>query len=105
MREGQVLAAQAFADIATIAILQQRAARDAQRLSEQLSTALNSRIVVEQCKGMLAERAGIELDRAFATLRAFARNHNLLLADVARSFISGDVTTAELGLPSAADSG
>jgi GAF domain-containing protein len=98
LAEADLLAAQALADVATIAILQQRAAVDAQVLSEQLSLALNSRILIEQAKGMLAERAGLDMDRSFATLREYARRHNRLLAEVARDFITGNLTTVALQL-------
>jgi GAF domain-containing protein len=96
MTEGDVIAAQALADVATIAILQQRAAVDAHALSEQLSLALNSRITIEQAKGMLAERAGLDMDRSFAALREYARRHNRLLVEVAREFINGTISTAAL---------
>jgi GAF domain-containing protein len=99
MRDVDVVAAQAFADVATIAMLQHRAVLDAQALSEQLSNALNSRILIEQAKGMLAERGGLDMAQAFAHLRDHARRHNRLLVDVARDFISGAIATASL-LPS-----
>ena len=91
-----VLAAQALADIATIAILQHSATLEAQVVNQQLSTALNSRIVIEQAKGMLAERAGIGMDQAFSQLRSYARNHNQRLIDVAQSFIDGTLATTKL---------
>jgi GAF domain-containing protein len=91
-----VLAAQALADIATIAILQHNATLEAQVVNQQLSTALNSRIVIEQAKGMLAERAGIGMDQAFSQLRSYARNHNQRLIDVAQSFIDGTLATTKL---------
>jgi GAF domain-containing protein len=84
-----VLVAQALADLATIAILQQRAASQAHLVNEQLGHALNSRIVIEQAKGMLAERAGLDMGEAFSWLRNHARNHNRHLADVARAVIDG----------------
>ena len=84
-----VTAAQAFADIATIAILQHKAADDAQVINAQLTTALNSRVVIEQAKGIVAERASVPMDQAFALLRSHARNHNLRLDNVARSVIDG----------------
>jgi len=86
--------AQALADVATIAILQHRSALDSQVLTDQLNRALNSRVVIEQAKGMVAERAGIDMEDAFAALRAHARNHNLKLASVAREVIDGSL---ELG--------
>ena len=91
--------AQAFADIATIAILQHRAAREAQVVNEQLSRALNSRIVIEQAKGVLAEREGLDVQQAFERLRRHARNHNLRLADLAGDVIAGTVPSATLDGP------
>jgi GAF domain-containing protein len=91
MGDGDVLIAQALADVATIAILQHRAAFEAYRVNEQLHHALNSRIVIEQAKGMLAERSGLDMEQAFSWLRKHARNHNLLLVDVARAVIDGTV--------------
>ena len=88
MTDTDVVAAQALADVATIAILQHRAVRDAQLLNEQLSQALNTRIVIEQAKGVVSERADLDMEAAFARLRRHARNHNLRLTDVAQS-ISG----------------
>ena len=84
MRQGDVDAAQALADVATIAILQHRAALEAQVLNEQLNHALNSRVVIEQAKGMVAERLGLNMEQAFSRLRSHARNHNLRLVDVAQ---------------------
>jgi GAF domain-containing protein len=91
LEDGDILVAQALADVATIAILQHRAAFEAYRVNEQLHHALNSRIVIEQAKGMLAERAGLDMEQAFSWLRHHARNHNLLLVDVARAVIDGTV--------------
>jgi GAF domain-containing protein len=91
MEDDSVVVAQALADVATIAILQHRAAFEAYRVNEQLHQALNSRIVIEQAKGMLAERAGLDMEQAFSWLRGYARNHNLLLVGVARAVIDGTV--------------
>jgi GAF domain-containing protein len=91
-----VAAAQAFADIATIAIIHHRSIVETQLVNEQLNRALNSRVVIEQAKGMVAERAGLDMDQAFARLRHHARNHNLRLADVAASLINGTLTTEAL---------
>ena len=88
MEQSDIDAAQAMADVATIAILQHRAALEAQILNEQLSYALNSRIVIEQAKGMVAERETLNMEEAFGMLRNHARNHNLRLVDVARDVIS-----------------
>src|SRR5208282_6382768 len=89
MDEADVIVARAFADLATLSIVQHRAAAEAQRLNEQLSGALTSRVVIEQAKGVIAERAGIDLVEAFSRLRRYARNHNLRLTDVAEAAIDG----------------
>lgn len=94
MRENDVVVARAFADLATISVLQQRAFADAQRLNEQLANALTSRVLIEQAKGVLFERAGIDMAEAFARLRAYARNHNLRLTDVAQAAIDGTLDAA-----------
>lgn len=96
MRQPDIAAAQALADVATIAILQHRAALEAQVVNEQLNVALNSRVVIEQAKGMVAERIGVPMEEAFSTLRHHARNHNLRLADVARDVIDGRLPASAL---------
>jgi GAF domain-containing protein len=96
MRAADVVAAQALADVATIAILQHRAARDAQVLNEQLTQALNTRVVIEQAKGVVAERAGLDMEAAFARLRRHSRNHNLRLSDVAESVSTRALLVASL---------
>ena len=87
--------AQAFADVATIAILQHRAASEAQNLAQQLTLALNSRVVLEQAKGVIAERLGFDMERSFSALRNHARNHNLRIGEVAQSVIDGSLTASE----------
>jgi len=91
--EADVIAAQALADVATIAVLQHRAALEAHLVVGQLNNALNSRVLIEQAKGILAERAGLDMEGAFSWLRKYARNHNLLLLGVATSVIDGKLTT------------
>ena len=99
MRRADLDAAQALADVATIAILQHRAALEAEVVVEQLNAALNSRILIEQAKGMIAERLGLDMERAFSVLRHHARNHNLRLADVARDVIEGRLAASALAQP------
>jgi GAF domain-containing protein len=79
---------QAFADVATIGLLHERNVRRSETVAEQLQAALNSRVVIEQAKGKLAERLGMDMDLAFAMLRDHARNSNQRLTDVARNFIT-----------------
>jgi GAF domain-containing protein len=99
LNDDDVAAAQALADIATIAIVQHRFALDAQVLNQQLTEALASRIVIEQSKGIIAERRGVPMDAAFATLRHHARHNNLRLADVARSIVDGTLDPDHLDPP------
>ena len=97
MRQADVIAAQAFADVATIAILQHRAVLEAQALNAQLNFALNSRIVIEQAKGVLSERANLKMEQSFALLRTYARNQNLRLVDVAQAVIDDTLSVDALG--------
>jgi len=96
LSEADVRTGQALADVATIGILAQRGLYQADLLTTQLQNALNSRVTIEQAKGVLAERRGITVDQAFALLRAYARNHNLHLSDLARQIADGTSTATEL---------
>ncbi|MEU8859887.1 MULTISPECIES: GAF and ANTAR domain-containing protein [Streptomyces] len=91
------LIAQALADVATISLLQQRTTHRSTVLNEQLQTALNSRVLIEQAKGKLAERQNIDMEQAFTALRGYARSHNRRLVDVARAFIDGSEPLVGLG--------
>jgi GAF domain-containing protein len=88
--------AQGMADVASIGILQQRAIRDANELAGHLEAALESRIVIEQAKGVLAQHDQIGVDDAFARIRAFARTNHLLLSDTARRIVSGSLSLHDL---------
>lgn len=92
LQQSDIVVAQAFADIATIAILQHRYVEGVRLVAEQLQGALSSRVAIEQAKGLLAERLGVDVDRAFALLRGFARRHNRRLTDVASDLIDGTLT-------------
>ncbi|MFG3259091.1 GAF and ANTAR domain-containing protein [Streptomyces sp. NPDC048172] len=81
--------AQALADVATISVLQQRLAEDQGLLTRQLETALETRVVIEQAKGKLAERHGLGMEEAFTLLRGYARSHNRRLTDLATALIDG----------------
>ncbi|MGD0068697.1 MAG: GAF and ANTAR domain-containing protein [Streptosporangiaceae bacterium] len=80
---------QALADVATISLLHERNMRRSDTLNEQLQAALNSRVIIEQAKGKLAERLGIDVNQAFTVLRDQARNRNQRLSDLARAFVDG----------------
>ena len=88
---------QALADVATISLLHERSMRHSDTVNEQLQTALNSRVIIEQAKGKLAERLGLDMDQAFSVLRDHARTRNLRLSDVALAFIDGSETLARTG--------
>ncbi|WP_433790782.1 ANTAR domain-containing protein [Actinoplanes sp. CA-252034] len=83
---------QALADVATIGLMQERAIRRSEALTEQLQGALNSRIIIEQAKGAVAQIKGISVDDAFLRIRAYARNNNRRLTDVARIVVT-DLTS------------
>lgn len=96
MAGDDTVAGQALADVATIAILQQRVVSESRVLNDQLNHALTSRVVIEQAKGVLAERAKLSMEAAFEAMRGYARNHNLRLANVARSIIDRTLPLSEL---------
>ncbi|HEY5424537.1 MAG TPA: GAF and ANTAR domain-containing protein [Ilumatobacteraceae bacterium] len=88
--------AQALADVASIAIIQDQAARDAAARESRLQHALESRIVIEQAKGMLSEHSGTDMDASFEALRGFARSHNRRLTEVAESLTAGTLPIASV---------
>ncbi|MGI9093071.1 MAG: GAF and ANTAR domain-containing protein, partial [Mycobacteriales bacterium] len=96
LTERDLALGQAVADIATIGLLQERAIFEQQVLAEQLQGALNSRIVIEQAKGMLSERHGLATDSAFSALRTHARRTGQALVKVASQVVDGTLDTAQL---------
>jgi transcriptional regulator with GAF, ATPase, and Fis domain len=88
--------AQALADVATIGILHERFLREHETLAAQLQTALNSRVALEQAKGIVAEQAAVEVDEAFNLLRAYARHHNRRLGEVVNDVIRHVVSAEQL---------
>jgi GAF domain-containing protein len=93
---GDLSLGQALAYVAAVAIVQEKAAADKSMVNEQLQTALNSRVALEQAKGVLAQRGNLDMDRSFAVLRRYARDHNLRLSDVARAVVSREVPAQRL---------
>ncbi len=77
------LLGQALADVATIGLLQQRSVQRREELAQQLQTALNSRVVIEQATGVLAERNRMDVESAFQLLRNTARARRVRLSDFA----------------------
>jgi transcriptional regulator with GAF, ATPase, and Fis domain len=96
MEPADVHIVQALADVATIGLLQERAIRRSEVLTEQLQGALNSRVVIEQAKGVIAQIHGTSVDEAFAMLRSHSRNKHLRLSDVARVVVTEPAEVPEL---------
>jgi GAF domain-containing protein len=92
----EVSLAQALADVATVGLLQARLVREKTVLAEQLQTALSSRVLIEQAKGALAERAGLDVNAAFSAMRDYARRHGQTIRDVAARVLDGTLADAVL---------
>ncbi len=87
---------QALADVASVALVQERSVADRTVLTEQLQTALTSRVVLEQAKGVLAQQGDLDMVRAFTVLRRYARDHNLRLTDVAQAVVARSLLAQQL---------
>jgi transcriptional regulator with GAF, ATPase, and Fis domain len=103
--EADVRIVQALADVASIGLLQERAIHRGEILTEQLQGALNSRIVIEQAKGVIAQIQGVSVDEAFAEIRAYARRTNRRLNEVSQAIVTDLTSIPELARrdPGAAD--
>lgn len=86
--------AQGLADVASIALVQDRAAADRSLVNEQLQNALDSRVVLEQAKGVLSYSGGLDMAAAYAALRSYARDHNIKITELARALVSRAVPAA-----------
>lgn len=86
--EADLRLAQALADVATIALVQERAAADRTIVNEQLQQALDSRVVLEQAKGVLSFSGDLDMPAAYAALRTYARDHNIMLTELARALVN-----------------
>src|SRR5580693_8500279 len=91
--------AQAMAEMAAIGLIQERAVRERNLLAAQLQAALNSRVIIEQAKGMIAEYLTMTVDDAFTVLRSYARYHNRKLSEVASDVVDRRIAGAVLGQP------
>jgi GAF domain-containing protein len=96
LTDDHLAVAQGMADIATISLLHERALRDQFVLAEQLQTALHSRIVIEQAKGVLSARAAISVSEAFRRLRTHARRTGEQLTTVAEAVVTGSLDHGDL---------
>jgi GAF domain-containing protein len=96
LTDDDVIVAQGLADVATIAILQHRSTLDASTLNAQLNNALNSRVIIEQAKGMIRQSTGSDMNEAFNRLRAHARNHNEGLTDLATRVVTRSIDANDL---------
>lgn len=94
--EADLNLAQALADVATIGLLQERAIRDGQLVITQLQNALNSRVVIEQAKGFIAQTLGISPGDAFEKLRNHARTHNERISTISRQIVDGSYSPENL---------
>jgi transcriptional regulator with GAF, ATPase, and Fis domain len=94
--------ARALADVASIAILQDHVVRTSDLRAGHLQHALDSRVAIEQAKGMLAERANVDMDEAFKMLRTYARSSRRHLTEVASHLVAGTMAVDEVaaGRPS-----
>lgn len=99
LRPAVIRIGQAMVDVAAIGLIQERSLRRHETLNEQLQTALDSRVLIEQAKGVLAERRGIDPGEAFTLLRSQARAHNRRLTDLAAAVVDGTITVDELSSP------
>jgi GAF domain-containing protein len=89
----------ALAEVATVAILGRRTVHLSGQVAEQLQAALNSRIVIEQAKGMLAQQGRFDMASAFAVLRQHARRNNQRVTDAARAVVDSTLTLDLMGGP------
>lgn len=90
-------AAQVLADMGTIAIVHNWLVDDAREVIDQLHTALDSRVSIEQAKGIVAERTKLDVGAAFERIRSYARTNNLRLKDVSSRIASGEFDVSLLG--------
>lgn len=103
VEQGRLRIARALADVATIGLLQHRAIHERDIITEQLQTALNSRVLIEQAKGILAERLQVDVGQAFAMLRDGARSRNRRLSELAQAIVDGSEQLAPVPVADKSD--
>lgn len=94
MTEEKAALAQSLADFTALILLRDHELHASRTLSSQLEYALNSRVIIEQAKGVLSTRHGLTMDSAFALLRGHARAHRRLLSEVAHEVVAGRLDLA-----------
>lgn len=94
--DADLVLGQALADVASVALIQERTSNDRLAVSQQLQAALTSRVVLEQAKGVLAQQGGLDMVAAFAVLRRYARDNNRRLTAVAQAVVDRSLTPADL---------
>ncbi|MFN3866034.1 MAG: GAF and ANTAR domain-containing protein [Demequina sp.] len=94
--ERDAAVAQALADVATIGLLQERVVRESQLIEEQLHRALDSRVMIEQAKGVIASSLSISMDQAFALIRKYSRDRNITIRTVAESVSGRELSAQEI---------
>jgi ANTAR domain-containing protein/GAF domain-containing protein len=106
LTESEARLGKSLADHAALSLVSYLSARKAWVLAGQLQTALSSRVVIEQAKGMLAERGGTNVDKAFEALRHFSRTNRRKLTDIAHDIVEGRLDLGQVldnasGVPAA----
>jgi GAF domain-containing protein len=96
LNEADLRLGQALADVASVALVQGRAAEDQATVNQQLQEALTSRIVLEQAKGLLAQLGDLDMNAAFAYLRRFSRDHNWRLSELAAALVSRELPASQV---------
>ncbi len=89
--DDEIQAGQGLANMASAYVLNHKALSESRTLTGQLSSALDSRIIVEQAKGLLAGRHDITPNKAFGRLRRHARSNGRRLHDVCHEVVEGSL--------------
>jgi GAF domain-containing protein len=102
--EEDLNAAQALADVATIGLLHHRAAEESRLLSDQLQYALNSRVVIEQARGVIGHSLDLDMDQSFRALRSYSHEHDERLVNTAHSIVNRSLAPTQLSSDQASQS-